>query len=123
MLILSMKSKVVTLSRWMTSIMSTLKMWLMLIMFVRRTKLSAKNKVILMMHQLLTVQWRLRDHKVVILQMMATSLIRLILLRILVMLISSLMVDIITISQRVPCLLVNWLLPKPTFLELENNRV
>ena len=73
------KSKVATLSRWMASIMSTLKMQLMLIIFVRRTKLSAKNKVILMMHQLLTVQWRLLNHKVAILPMMATSLIHLIL--------------------------------------------
>ena len=39
------------------------------------------------------------------------------------MLILSLMVDITTTFQRVPCLLVNWLLPKPTFLELENKQV
>ena len=79
MLTLSTKSKVATLSRWMASIMSTLKMRLMLIIFVRRTKLSVKNKVILMMHQPLTVQWRLLNLKVVILQMMAISLIHLIL--------------------------------------------
>ena len=78
-LILLTKSKVVTLSRWMVSIMFTLRMWHMRITFVRRTKLNAKNKVILTMHQHLIVQWRLLNLKVAILLMMATSLMHLIL--------------------------------------------
>ena len=79
LLILSTKSKVVTLSRWMVNIMFTLRMWHMRITFVRRTKLNAKNKVILTMHQHLIVQWRLLNLKVAILLMMATSLMHLIL--------------------------------------------